>query len=52
MTIKESAIFLRKESPFKLRRSVDHDFASKKGREMVLHLIEMKSKVDNKNGMK
>ena len=40
--------FLKKESPFKLRRSVDHVLLQKKEEKWILHLIEMKSKVDNK----
>lgn len=40
--------FLKKESTFKLRRSVDHILLQKKEDKWVLHLIEMKSKVDNK----
>lgn len=40
--------FLKKESPFKLRRSVDHVLLQKKEDKWILHLIEMKSKVDNK----
>ena len=40
--------FLKKESPFKLRRSVDNVLLQKKEEKWILHLIEMKSKVDNK----
>ena len=40
--------FLKKESPFKLRRIVDHVLLQKKEEKWILHLIEMKSKVDNK----
>ena len=40
--------FLKTESPFKLRRSVDHVLLQKKEEKWILHLIEMKSKVDNK----
>lgn len=40
--------FLKKESLFKLRKSVDHVLLQKKGDKWILHLIEMKSKVDNK----
>lgn len=40
--------FLKKESVFKLGRSVDHILLQKKNGRWILHLIEMKSKVDNK----
>ncbi len=40
--------FLRKNSSFKLQRSVDHVLLQKKGDKWILHLIEMKSKVDDK----
>ena len=40
--------FLKQESPFKLRRSVDHFLLQKSEDKWILHLIEMKSKVDNK----
>ena len=40
--------FLKNSSPFKLKRSVDHVLLQKKKEKWILHLIEMKSKVDNK----
>lgn len=40
--------FLKESSPFKLKKSVDHVLLQKKGAKWILHLIEMKSKVDNK----
>lgn len=40
--------FLKEKSSFKLRRSVDHVLLQKKEARWILHLIEMKSKVDNK----
>lgn len=40
--------FLKRESPLKLQRSVDHVLLQKKDGKWVLHLIEMKSKVDDK----
>ena len=40
--------FLKENSPFKLKRSVDHVLLQKKNGKWILHLIEMKSKVDNK----
>lgn len=40
--------FLKKESSFKLKRSVDHVLLQKKDGKWILHLIEMKSKVDDK----
>lgn len=40
--------FLRKESKFKLKRSVDHVILQKKNEKWILHFIEMKSQVDNK----
>lgn len=40
--------FLKKKSPFKLGRSVDHVLLQKKEGMWILHLIEMKSKVDDK----
>ena len=40
--------FLKKKSPFKLGRSVDHVLLQKKEEKWILHLIEMKSCVDNK----
>lgn len=39
--------FLR-DGEFKLKRSVDHVVLQKKDEKWILHLIEMKSKVDNK----
>ena len=44
--------FLKESSPFKLKRSVDHVLLQKKEEKWIVHFIEMKSKVDNKNGMK
>lgn len=40
--------FLNKENSFKLGKSVDHVLLQKKEEKWILHLIEMKSKVDNK----
>ena len=40
--------FLKEGSRFKLKRSVDHVLLQKKEEKWILHLIEMKSKVDNK----
>lgn len=40
--------FLKESSPFKLKRSVDHVLLQKKEEKWIVHLIEMKSKVDNK----
>lgn len=40
--------FLKRESPLKLQRSVDHVLLQKKDGKWILHLIEMKSKVDDK----
>lgn len=40
--------FFKKESSFKLGRSVDHVLLQKKEAKWIVHLIEMKSKVDNK----
>lgn len=40
--------FLKEKSSFKLRRSVDHVLLQKKEDKWILHLIEMKSKVDEK----
>ncbi len=40
--------FLRRDSKFKLQRSVDHILIQKKEDKWILHLIEMKSKVNNK----
>lgn len=40
--------FLKEKSSFKLRRSVDHVLLQKKEDKWILHLIEMKSKVNDK----
>lgn len=40
--------FLKDSSRFKLKKSVDHVLLQKKEEKWILHLIEMKSKVDNK----
>lgn len=40
--------FLKVDSSFGLRKSVDHVLIQKKEEKWILHLIEMKSKVDNK----
>lgn len=40
--------FFRNSSEFKLKRSVDHIVLQKKEGKWVVHLIEMKSKIDNK----
>lgn len=40
--------FLKRESLLKLQRSVDHVLLQKKDGKWILHLIEMKSKVDDK----
>ena len=40
--------FLKDGSQFKLKKSVDHVLLQKKKEKWILHLIEMKSKVDNK----
>lgn len=40
--------FLKEQSDFKLKRSVDHVILQKKGDQWIAHFIEMKSQVDNK----